>query len=177
MKSWFPVVVACALIGMIGCGEAPTGEDAIADFNRAAAGWKSVRCESPEVVGAYTKSRHLRQYGIRATCVVAASDAEQERFYLIEYANSTGLWRLLDLTVSNRHNVELLNSRTPVKLPTADETMLDSLSRAAIILAPIATGVILFVITAWILRSRQGSTRIPPRRIKLDPSKRDPPRP
>ncbi len=170
----FAVAAAC-----IGCGGAPPDRDrAIADFERTVGTRTSVNCDAPEVVSAFTTAERLREYGLRANCTVVATGRREERYYRAEYANAVGDWKLTALREITMRQAELIDSREPTEPPRLrHEDPNDALVPIGGILIPVVVGLVLFVITTWVLRSRGGRTRVPPRRMKIEPSETHPPKP
>ncbi len=163
----------------IGCGGAPPDRDsAIADFERTVGTRTSVNCDTPEVVSTFTKAERLREYGLRATCTVVETGRREDRYYRVEYANAVGDWKLTALREITGRQAELIDSREPTEPPRLrHEDPKDVLVPIGGILIPVVIGVALFVFTTWVLRSRGGRTRVPPRRMKIEPSQTRPPKP
>ncbi len=162
----------------IGCGGAPPDRDsAITDFERTVGTRTSVSCDAPEVVSAFTKAERLREYGLRATCTVVATGRREERYYRAEYANAVGDWKLTALREITQRQAELIDTREPVELPRRPHDSPTDFLMPTGIWIPIVVGLVLFLITIRVLRSRGDRPRVPPRRMKIEPSETRPPKP
>jgi len=147
------------LLTVAGCETPPGRDQALQEFERVVEMRRDLHCEDAQVVGAFTKARRIRQYGIQATCSHDDSPMVKSEYFKVEYAKLVSGWELSAVLPVPRSTVELLDSKEPMKSPAEGGPIPEDAIPPILFLAlPVVIASVLFGLMLLLLRFRKTHT-------------------
>ena len=162
------LVVAALAQALVGCGEPPTRDQAIIDFENAIAGKDFISCTDPTIAYEFVGEDATREFAVKATCRTQNHPDPVDRYFEVKYARYPGGWQFDEVRDSSLGKARLLGTKKPVDPPFYRRG--SQLSSTAVLAICFGVALLAFVLIALLLRARKRRKNDQPvvaRRISL----------